>query len=191
MKKKLRNIIIIFIFLLIILLFSPLLMGAYFSPWINTEYLNIELNNIPIYSQIWIENYNELNSKYKEYYFNDSLILTSVLNSYNNKYDLYIDTYSRNYNKAEYYINEYRIISKNIIYDNKIYDEPIIIPEELIKINNSPFDGKFKIGNYYFKDQIITIIINITIKRYDNIETKELEYNFKRKTTFCIYKSVF
>lgn len=188
MKKILIFIIISLI--LIILVIAPLFMGVYISPWINFEYKNIELNNIPVYSQIWLRNYTNLNDKYKSFYFNDSLILVDILNSYNNQYKLFIEAFSRKDESAEYFINEYKIISKNNVYDSKIYDEPIIIPEDF-KINNSPFDASLTIGNYYFKNKSIKILINITIKRFDNIETKELEYNFKRKTSFGLYKSVF
>jgi hypothetical protein len=63
------------------------------------------------------------------------------------------------------------------------------MPESLLNIDNSPFDVNFNIGDFYLKDQTITVIINISIKRFEYIEKKELKYNFKRKTTFGLFTS--
>jgi hypothetical protein len=195
MKKYQRNILIIVVSIILIIsiiVFFPLITGAaYFNPYVYTEFENIGLNNIPVYSQIWIKNYNYLDDSYKKYYFNDSLILVSILRSYGNSYEIFIQAFSRHHEgDAKYYINNINIFSGNIEYNNK-YNYPMeMINDEKI-VENDPFDARIMLDKYYFKNKQINIIINITIERQNITETNELEYIFKPKTIFGLFRSTF
>ncbi|MCL2066507.1 MAG: hypothetical protein FWG99_03470 [Treponema sp.] len=188
--KKYQQIIVISITVLFLIIFIiPGFWGASFAPWVDTKYESIELSDIPVYSQIWLSNYEKLNDVYKKYYFNDSLILVHCSKPYKKQYKIYVSAYSRNEEKAEYFINEYNIMAGNFMsYDKMIYEKPIIIPENLSHSNSAPFKADFDIGNYSLKDKTIIVLINITIKRIDNIETKVLKYSFQRKSTFGLYR---
>ena len=192
MKKYQRNIIIIVVSVILIILFLPWITGmAYFHPYIYTDFVNIGLNNIPVYSQIWINNYNYLDDSYKKYYFNNSLILVNILRSYGNSYEIYIQSFSRHHeNDAKYYINSINISSGNTEYNNK-YNYPIEMIKDKIFVDPRPFDAKITLDNYNFKNKQIKIIINITIERQDIIETNELEYIFKPETKFGLFQSTF
>ena len=192
MKKYLRNIIIFVAFVILIIAFFPWIIGvAYFHPYIYTDFLNIGLNNIPVYSQIWINNYNNLDDSYKKYYFNDSLILVNILRVNGNLYEILIQAFSRNHeNDVKYYINNIIIFSGNIEYINK-NNYPIEMINDEIIIDNQPFDARIILTNYRFKNKQIKIIINITIERQEEvIETQEFEYIFKPKTRFGLFRSM-
>ena len=122
MKKYQRNIIIIIISVILIIVFFPLITGmAYFAPYIYTDFVNIELDNIPVYSQIWKNNYNYLDDSYKKYYFNDLLILVDILRGHGNSYEIYIQAFSRHHeDNVKHYINSINISSKNIEYFKNI-----------------------------------------------------------------------
>jgi len=194
MKKCRRNIIIIItiISVILIIVFLPLILGiAYFHPYIYTDFVNIDLNNIPVYSQIWKKDYNYLNDNYKKYYFNDSLILVDILRSYGNSYEIYIQAFSRHHEEnTKYYINNINISSKNNEYF-KEYNYPLEMVNDKIIVEDQPFDSRITLDNYYFKNKQINIIINITIEKNNIIETNELVYIFKPKTEFGIYRSLY
>ena len=193
MKKCRRNIIIITIIsVILIIVFLPLILGiAYFHPYIYTDFVNIDLNNIPVYSQIWKKDYNYLNDNYKKYYFNDSLILVDILRSYGNSYEIYIQAFSRHHEEnTKYYINSINISSKNNEYF-KEYNYPLEMVNDKIIVEDQPFDSRITLDNYYFKNKQINIIINITIEKNNIIETNELVYIFKPKTEFGIYRSLY
>ena len=191
MKKYQRNIIIIVLSVILIIVFFPWItgIGIYFDPYIYTDFVNIGLNNIPLYSQIWIRNYNYLDDNYKKYYFNNSLILVSILRSYGNSYEVYIQAFSRHHeDDTKYYVNSINISSGNTEYSNE-YNYPIEMINDEIITDNQPFDANLILNNYYFRNKQIKIIINITIERQNIIETNELEYIFKPKTEFGLFRT--
>ena len=192
MKKYQRNIIIIVASVILIIVFLPWITGVvYFNPYIYTDFVNIGLNNIPLYSQIWIKNYNYLDDSYKKYYFNDSLILVNILRSYRNSYEIYIQAFSRHHeDDTKYYINSINISSGNTEYSNK-YNYPIEMINDEIIVDNQPLEARLMLDKYYFKNEQIKIIINITIERQNIIETNELKYIFKPETKFGLFRSTF
>jgi hypothetical protein len=194
MKKYRRNIIIIIaiVSVVLIIVFLPLILGiAYFHPYIHTDFVNIELNNIPVYSQIWKKDYNFLNDNYKKYYFNGSLILVDILRDFGNSDEIYIQAFSRYHEENnKYYINSINISSKNIEYF-KEYNYPIEMVNDEIIVEDQPFDSRITLDNYYFKNKKINIIINITIEKNNISETKELVFIFEPKTKFGIYRSLY